>query len=170
MTTQFRAIAFGRGTFVAVGDSGRRLTSTDGQAWTNDTGEGSANLTAIAYGNMRFVAVGVGGRRVRSIDGGETWDSDVSGGGDLYAVAYGNGVFVAVGNGQTLTSPDGATWTPRSSPANLFSITFGAGKFVAMGPEHASYTSTNGIDWTTHDNGTLPNSLGFSGVAFGELP
>jgi hypothetical protein len=35
---------------------------------------------------------------------------------NLFGVAYGNGLFVAVGNdGTILTSPDGVSWTQRTS-------------------------------------------------------
>ena len=98
-----RAIAFGNGRFVAVGDSGRRIVSTDGITWTNDMTGGIDLLSGIAYGNGRFVAVGGSGRRVISTDG-VNWTDDVTGGWMLNGIAYGNGHFVAVGDGDAASS------------------------------------------------------------------
>jgi hypothetical protein len=51
-------------------------------------------------------------------------------------VTYGNGLFVAVGEwGTILTSPDGVTWTARTSGTSnlLYDVTYGNGTFVAVG-------------------------------------
>jgi hypothetical protein len=50
-------------------------------------------------------------------------------------VTYGNGLFVAVGeDGAILTSPDGVSWTRRTSGGNLlYGVTYGNGTFVAVG-------------------------------------
>jgi hypothetical protein len=47
--------------FVAVGDSGTLLTSSDGLAWTVRAAPGSAALNGVAFGNGSFVAAGLGG-------------------------------------------------------------------------------------------------------------
>jgi len=62
-------IAFGNGTFVAVGGVyglGTILTSTDGVSWVN---RGNYGLSGVAYGNGKFVAVGYVGTFVTSTDG-----------------------------------------------------------------------------------------------------
>ena len=56
--------------------------------------------------------------------------------GNLGGITYGNNLFVAVGvSGTILTSPDGITWTSRTSGTNnwLDGITYGNGLFVAVG-------------------------------------
>ena len=74
-----------------------------------------------------------------------------------YGVTYGNGLFVAVaysGTGnRVMTSPDGITWTARTSTAdnNWFSVTYGNGLFVAVATSGAGnrvMTSADGITWT----------------------
>jgi predicted RecA/RadA family phage recombinase len=72
-------------------------------------------------------------------------------------VAYGNGLFVAVsttgiGN-RVMTSPDGITWTSRTSAAdNSWNcVAFGNGLFVAVastGTGDRVMTSPDGITWT----------------------
>jgi hypothetical protein len=54
----------------------------------------------------------------------------------LTGVAYGNNTFVAVGDdGTILTSPDGVSWTARTSETGygLYGVTYGNGTFVAVG-------------------------------------
>jgi len=81
-----------------------------------------------------------------------TQSSKVSGFGatTIRSVTFGNGLFVAVGDsGKISTSPDGDTWTLRSSgvTSHLRGVTFGNGIFVAVGLSSAILTSVNGIDW-----------------------
>ena len=56
---------------------------------------------------------------------------DGDAGDSLRGLAYGNGTFVAVGYSDTLTSPDGITWTPR--PLAALSVTYGNGIFAGVG-------------------------------------
>src|SRR5689334_11552630 len=90
--------------WVAVGESGRRSISRDGQHW--DEGqrwrEGEGRLTAIAYGNGCFVAIGMRqekGCALRSVDGVAWREQRLPAAPD--AIAFGRGRFVAV-QGQTL--------------------------------------------------------------------
>jgi len=93
---------------------------------------------------------------------GTTWTSQSSpvGANNVwFSVAYGNGLFVAVsldGTGnRVMTSPDGITWTSRTSAAdnNWRAVTFGNGLFVAVavtGTGNRVMTSPDGINWTIH--------------------
>lgn len=83
-------------------------------------------------------------------------------------LTYGNGVFVAVGGGGTnrvMTSPDGASWTPRDTTmTNRWrSVTFGGGKFVTVSDagSPSAKTSTDGVTWTAASStpGTQWNSV-----------
>ncbi|HEX3045101.1 MAG TPA: hypothetical protein VHY08_10120, partial [Bacillota bacterium] len=73
--------------FVAVGDGGRRITSTDGIRWTHDQ-KGGNNLSGITYGNGRFVAVGEGSRRIVSDDGQKWFNDQDDASGALYGVTW----------------------------------------------------------------------------------
>jgi hypothetical protein len=76
-------------------------------------------------------------------------------------VTYGNGLFVAVGDGGAiLTSPDGVTWTPRTSGTSntLFGVTYGNGLFVAVGDGGAILTSPDGVNWTPRTSGRATRS------------
>lgn len=72
-------------------------------------------------------------------------------------ITYGNGIFVAVStdgvNSRVMTSPDGITWTARTTPQQAWrSVAFGNGTFVAVatsGTNSRVMTSTDGITWNT---------------------
>ena len=59
-------------------------------------------------------------------------------------MTYGNGLFVAVGgSGTILTSPDGVTWTARTSGTGngLRGVAYGNNTFVAVGEYGTILTS-----------------------------
>ncbi len=134
---QLLSVAAGPSLFVAVGDKGTIRTSPDGSTWTV---RNSGPITT-------------GGR------GGTTTAASTA---DLQAVTYGGGQFVAVGdNGTILTSPDGLTWTPRTSGTTftLFAVTYGNGRYVAVGGNDAVCTSPDGVTWTARSAGLSANLL-----------
>ncbi len=141
-------VAYGNGTFVAVGGSGLIAISTDNATNWSDESEGSSNWYGIAYGNGTFVAVGVGGRITRSTDG-QTWIDETEAVADLYDITYANGWFVAVGvGGTTLRSSDGQTWTRTFAGSNYFNdIAYGNGNFVAVGYRDMYISTDNAVTW-----------------------
>lgn len=79
----------------------------------------------------------------------------------------------ASGTKQIETSPDGITWTARSSPTDSnggFAIAFGAGVFVALcldstGSTFIAMSSPDGISWTSHAI-PQPNGVAYNGVVY----
>ena len=70
------------------------------------------------------------------------------------SITYGNNLFVAVADsGRVITSPDGTTWTSRTSAVNnnWLSVTYGNGLFVvlASSSNNRVMTSPDGINWTS---------------------
>jgi photosystem II stability/assembly factor-like uncharacterized protein len=164
------AVAYGNGTFVAVGDQGTILNSVDGITWGPKTSGTSMYLNGVTYGNSTFVAVGDHGTILISPDGG-TWTPRTAYSGttdNLSGIAYGNGIFVAVGDWKTvLTSPDGYTWIARTlGTFSLFpyAVWFGNGTFVSVGVSGDIFTSTDGLTWTERES---PHSYSLFGVAYG---
>ena len=126
----------GSGVFVAVGDNGNIVRSTDnGTTWDNATSPTANNLNGIAYGNNitqnwhkgNYVAVGSSGNIVRSAnstncktnagvspqdegvicDIGSSFDNSTSPtANDLQRVAFGNNTFVAVGGSGNIVRSD----------------------------------------------------------------
>lgn len=173
-------MAFSGGLIVSVGVGSLNFvqTSPDGITWTTVTNINTqlgitGNWQMVAYGGGAFVAVdNLAQQVVVSVDNGATWTLHAlpAGLGDPYVnVVYGAGLFVAVMANENLvaTSPDGATWTPRTLPATdvWWGAAFGGGSFflAAQGSTNAA-TSPDGINWTLQ---TFPVSDTWQVVAFG---
>ncbi|HVI01769.1 MAG TPA: hypothetical protein VM869_23805 [Enhygromyxa sp.] len=146
-----------QGVFVAVGDGGRRASSTDGLAWDEIVGTGAVDtqaemgeediLRAVAVGDGVIVAVGGGGTDwngnamiMRSTDG-VSWEEDLLGGTELddrklTAVGFANGVFIAGGH---------QTHILRSTDAGL--------SWTRVYPEHHASTTVYGV--AGHEGGDV---------------
>ena len=142
---------------------GEVWTSPDAVDWTNRSAP-ALQYNAIAGNDTTIVAVGGRGGPAMFIatsdDGGSTWkDRSIPSATDgLQAVFWNGGQFVSVGlHGRILTSPDGATWTSRTSDttSTLSSIAWDDHQFVVAGAT-AFVTSPDAVTWTPHDWGALP--------------
>ena len=116
-------IAFGNGTYVAVGPV--PYTSRDGENWTPQRLPWSQRRSSFEY-----------------------WLTDVAFGNGLFvATHYDNS---QVGE-QIFTSPDGITWEQQSVPSTTFllllHITYSGGWFLAVGPSASMIASPDGVNW-----------------------
>ena len=144
------------GRWLLVGGGGYYSTSDDdGATWANGEPEGSSEFNACHYANGLYVMAGVGGVMYTSptADSG-SWTVRTSSfaGSEIESVNYGNSIWVACGlTGKIASSPDGITWTQRTSnlSATAWNVMFGNGVFIvtASGAQGMS-TSTDGITWT----------------------
>lgn len=166
-------VAWSGSRYIAVGPltspSQVVLVSADGISWTPhqwftpfgaDGGPG-AGLIAVTWAGTRFVAASSG---ITSSADGTSWTTPVyvANGLNLTALAWSGTQTVAVGaNGLIFTSPDGATWTSRSSgltivlngstasqAINLSGITWTGTRFVAVGGKSTILVSPDGITWS----------------------
>ncbi len=86
----------GQGLYVAVGDAGTIVTSSDsGTTWSAVAPPLAQNLRNVVFGS-RFVAVGQGGAVAYS-DDGLNWSPASAGSADLNAVIFTPAMYVAVG-------------------------------------------------------------------------
>lgn len=144
--------------FVVVGEQGAIATSDDGITWT-------AQTTGLAFDDVlyevahspeqdRWVAVGLdydlpGGTIGVSDDDGVTWSWSAQSE-PIHCIAWSAdlGLWLAGGYDDTLlTSPDAATWTPRTS-------TFGSGAEIV----EAVWDCTNGLFHIMTSDGRLAHS------------
>ncbi|WOO43334.1 hypothetical protein [Rubellicoccus peritrichatus] len=138
--------------YVAVGDDGVPLTSSNGLDWQSIVSPVSGVLNDIIFADGRFIGVGNSGLVTISFDGLEwsTIRSDVTS--DLTGIAYNDGILVAVGGNQIAISDDsGANWTVRtfSDQVELNSVGYGNGMFVAVGDAFQVLTSSDsGVSWS----------------------
>src|SRR6266536_823707 len=162
-------VAFGNGTYVAVGPPSMVVTSTDGFHWLSQGLPTPVDdiLDAVTYADVLFVGVGRTGSILTSADGKSWTNRSLNPFHHFSAVAYGNHRFVAVGQ-KTLestqnfvTSEDGVAWSAGTIDvtAPLTGVTFGDGLFVAVGSDPfglgAFATSPDGLTWTARDTPAL---------------
>jgi hypothetical protein len=82
----------------------------------------------------------------------------------INSIAYnGSNLYVAVGSGGTIqTSPDGITWTARTSNAGgnvLVKVAFGNGVWVAVGYNGTLVSSSDGTTWTARTSNSGGNDI-----------
>ena len=155
-----QAVAEGAGKFVAVGNAGLILSSSDGLQWTNLRTDLRDDLWAVLYAGGQFVIVGyhsegnvASALAVTSADGVH-WERYVQ---PFYTtprnVAYGNGLYVAAGAPVSMYSSNGRDWTPLNGVLAQ-GIAYGNGQFIAT-LQRTGYRSSNGVDWTQIDLPTI---------------
>lgn len=159
-----RGLAYGNGTWVAVGGTGLVDQSADSVTWTSvSAGFGAVALAAVAYGNGLWI---VGGdNEWRSSPDLVTWSaiSEPAGWSTIYNLHYAAGLWVAVGDGgRVATSTDGATWTNRTSgfsSSDVRCVTYGAGLWVIGGNDGKVATSDTGTTWTLRSSSFGSNAI-----------
>ena len=167
-------VTYGNSTYVAVGQSGKILTSSDGTSWTSRTSGTTSSPIGITYGNSKFLTLTgtmdngtANTATVLTSANGTSWASTSatcsSCGTDnvsINDVTYGNSTYVAVGqSGRILTSSNGTSWDNRSSgtTSNLIGITYGNSKFLTLtgtmdngtASPATVLTSDNGTSWAS---------------------
>lgn len=167
-TNNLNAIAYASPTFMAVGNGGTILSSTNGADWVSQNSGTTNNLYGIVYANGIFVAVGQG--PIRTSADGVNWSGHSAPLSTLYGITYGDGLFVAVGaNGNIGTSTNGTNWVAQNSgtTATLHAITYADGMFAGVGSVGTVIlTSINGTNWiNVNTTGNLVPGL--NGIAFG---
>lgn len=142
-------------------NSGGGTNVTPITTWTQQAnGATDAAMYGAAASPTTIVAVGNNGAVATSSDGGNTWVKQNSGTTQtLNAVAWSPalGLFVvAASSGFVFTSPNGADWSPSTTPASstnsiLYSIAWSPtlNIFVAVGADGFIISSADGVSWGT---------------------
>lgn len=149
--------------------------STDGITWSLTTFTDYTGWWGAGFGNGTYVVAGDG--LVNTSDDLVTWTktlvADFNYSSIKAGVVYGQSKFVAAGsNGNVFTSPDGLTWTSRTSTwtnaQDMTSLAAGPSSFVAVGGKYGNTTeamsSTDGITWTKR---TLSAANRWNSVIYG---
>lgn len=167
----------GNGLWVAVGNLGMVITSTDTITWTTQTANvGNARLNTVVYGNGLWVLgggeAGTNTGLIRTSTDAVTWitrTSNFPANQSVVSIAYGIDGWVAGGySGQLRTSTDAITWVTRTSTfgtTTIQSIGYGNGLWVAGGPTGQIRTSTNSVTWTTRTSNF--GTINVNTVAYG---
>jgi hypothetical protein len=153
--TQAKSIAYSGSLFVVAGPLGSMYTSPDGITWTSRTSPNSSltwQVNQVLWNGFVFVAIAQG--YIMYSSDGTTWNlaNGTGSGVSFTSVTWGNNTFVACTGNSTLayTSPNGVTWTSRTTPTigAISGLSYGAGLFVAVSSSGESMTSPDGITWT----------------------
>ena len=106
-----------------------------------------------AYGNNLYLVLSINNQYYKSPDA-LSWSPCLTSGvtaSNLNSLAFGAGLFVSVGDaGSIQTSPDGITWTTRTSGTSerLGKVYFVNSKFLAIGNKRTLLSSADGITWS----------------------
>jgi outer membrane protein OmpA-like peptidoglycan-associated protein len=165
------AMAYGKGTFVAVGARGTIVTSPkNGETWTIRQSGVTSDLWAVKFSRTRgiFLAVGAAGTVTTSPDG-YTWTKRANLiKYSLRNVGYGKDNFITIGErGNIFNSKDGISWKRHGTQFtdHLVGMTYGKGMFVVVGSNGRILTSSdNGVTWIGRYSGTTEN---LSAVQYG---
>ena len=143
-------IAYGAGTYVAVGRGGRILRSADGARWTAVPSGTPCHLYAVAFGGGTFLAVGEDGATLTSGDGAAwKWQEGPPGRFDLKQVTWGDGAFLLTGPAHmNFRSRDGENWEILPLPGNGFSaIAWTGDRFLGAVWDGPLLSSRDGEHW-----------------------
>lgn len=170
VSTRSFGIASSSGCFVRT--SNRGLLTATPQKWATFAELDGQPAMGFATDGIKTVIVGSAGYISVSLNGGKSFVPNLTRPTtqDLHDVVWCSGLslWIAVGNaGTVLTSPDGATWTSRTSGATAdiwrvrYSTTVGV-VAVANAATNNYLTSTNGTTWNA---ATLSTAFSPRGIA-----
>lgn len=151
ITDDIWSVAYGNGTFAAVTNQGRVLTSSDGLVWSSSVASAGTWLVSITYGKGTWVAVGANGTILLSSDLVSWLNAKSVTTNKLNGVLYNGTVFLAVGeSGTILSSPDAQTWTIQASGVSGFL------HGITVNPFDASFlvSGQNGVILSGKSDGT----------------
>ena len=163
-TNTLRAITFGNGKYIAVGDHGTIITSPDAINWTVQNSGTEHLLRSVIFTGRDFIAGGDSSSLLTSGDG-ISWVSVPFSSFDVKGLATCGTAVVAVGalnpGGRAQSSTDGLSWTNAVSsfPSGLNAIVqYDLGRFIAVGVNGLIIDSTAWADtpvntWTKPTDG-----------------
>jgi hypothetical protein len=133
---RFTGVVWTGAQFVAVGISGRVVTSPDGITWTAQTSGIISNIADIGWNGSLLVAL-VGSTSSRTSTDGVTWTTFTLGIVTPNSITWSGDRFIVVGNdGALRTSTNGTTWTAQTSgvSTDLTAVSANLYDAVAAGP------------------------------------
>ena len=135
-SSALRGVTWNGSKYIAVGDGGLVMTSTDGITWSFAFIAGvTEDLYGINWYNNLFIITGTNGTLLTSPDG-IVWTPQVTQlTATLICACYGGGYYFAISNyGDVLTSQDGINWSSQGAlPSSLHDIVYDGTNFIIVG-------------------------------------
>lgn len=142
-----QGVAYGNGTFVAVGFGGVCFTSTDAETWTARSLGTTANMYFIEYVNGLFITAGASSVMRKSTDG-ITWENVTAPSTATFTIAYFDGAYYAGCVTNIYKSTNLSSWTlVHTSAVQIYHVYNAGDKLIACGNNNIAY-SLNGSSWT----------------------
>ena len=163
-----KAVTFGDSGFLATGQSGYTMFSTDTITWVlRTTGTGTSQYLSAAFGDGLYFIGGGSGRLNTSTDTIH-WELRTSGfTSNIFALTFGNNTYLAAGqNGVLNTSTDTIHWTLRTAgfATNIiYSLNFLNNTYFAGGNAGLN-SSTDAIHWTLRTANAVYDLIYFNGL------
>lgn len=152
-------LLFAKGRFVAVGENGRILTSTDGTAWSAAAIEEKRTyFQTLVFQGERFIAQTSNSKELYTSPDGLQWERQFSNGFPVSGIAYSKGRFLVTdGKGNLAESDDSLkAWTEYPAPSGYLNALLHTGKeYIVLGNGGMLATSPDAIHWTERPADTL---------------
>jgi hypothetical protein len=176
----YRDVAYGTGTFVAVGYSSgvAAISKDDGLTWTSASLGTTSNWASVAFGNGKFIAVQNDSDVFVESSDGLTWIAGQLPSSEHWnRIAFGGNKFVIIGeqtNTSYVSNDSGTTWTAGTLPTstNWDRLVFSNNRFLAMSStSNVIASSADGITWKTRIGYPLlvTQAIGAGGQFFAAL-
>ena len=145
------AVAWGDDGFVAVGENGHILISSDGTDWKLIAGKAALpTLTSVVWTGELFIAAGGGGNTIWWASP-EDWSTGTVGAeNDIYGLTNSPQGVLAVGvGGVVFLTQDGVVWERIETGIleTLRQVAWGDDKYVAVGEAGGIWTSADARTW-----------------------
>jgi hypothetical protein len=166
-------VIYANGLFVAVGYTGKILTSPDGITWTSRTTNVTWVIYDIIYANGFFLAVGASAYCLYSTDG-VTWTINSIGSYPAVYMLnfYNNKIYIYPSRNGVYSTTDGVTFTQESTTTLNIGIAAASQNISSNGNTLGStlfcngYVSTDGINWSLKLNQTVSFNCYVNGKFF----
>lgn len=157
-----RSVCWATPRFIAVGDHGTILTSTDGFNWVNEIPPSQHTLFATSSTPGNAYTVGSGGSMFYSRNNSSWVEVDTEIKNNFFDMCINSQLRIVIGSsGTILVSKNDQKWEMRKSPINawFYGITQFKSNYYVVGSNGALMWTLNGINWEEKNSGTHEHLL-----------
>jgi len=149
-TETLRDVHWNNTQYLAVGTNGTVLTSNNAVSWTVQTTGLTDDFSKIAWTGQRYVVGSYNSSTLRNSLDGTAWSAPAPSIGPVTDILWTGSLLVAVGWNGVVTSPDGTSWTQRSTTTSLTSLSWNGSQYVTVTLSGGVLTSPDAVTWTAN--------------------